>query len=147
MSDEILRMLRENDARMGITEVKEVPPLYLPWAQRLLNPFPLAQSGQGWGDSGQPWAANILIFYASVFVVTTNNGTNFWTLTLTDDTNTIRATIVTSGIAANGWHRLSAVPASQPAAGNSVLSITATATLTPGAIYIAPAVALLRTGN
>lgn len=146
-SDALIKTMRATDVRLRQTETKEVPPLYLPWSQRSLNPFPLASSGGVWGDSGQPWAVNLLKFYVSVFVTTTNNGTNFWTLTLMDGTGTIRATIVTSGIAANAWTRLSAVPSSQPAAANAVLTIVATATLSPGAIYIAPAVALLRTGN
>lgn len=129
------------------TRVTERSPLYLPWTQRSTNPFPLASSGGGWGDSAQPWAVNVLWVYVSVFVPTTNNGTNFWTLTLVDDTNTVRATLDTSLIAANTWRRLSVVPSSQPAATNAVLTIVATATLSPGAIYIVPAVALLRTGN
>lgn len=121
--------------------------LYLPWTQRVINPFPLASSGGVWGDMVQPWAINILAFYCSVFVVTTNNGTNFWTVNLRDTAGNVLASVDTSAIAANAWARLSDTSITQPASSNIAIEIRPTATLSPGAIYIVPAVALLRTGN
>lgn len=130
------------------TRVIERSPLYLPWTQRVLNPFPLASSGNPWGDMGQPWAVSILAFYASVFVVTTNNGTNFWTIDLLDTaTSTVLASVSTAAIAANVYTRLVDTTVTAPGATNPALFIRPTATLSPGAIYIVPALALLRTGN
>lgn len=130
------------------TQVVERAPLYLPWAQRVLNPFPLASSGGVWGDQALLWSVNVLAFYASVFVSTTNNGTNFWTLDLiASPSNTIVASVTTAAIAAGAFSRLSDLTITQPASTDVVLSILATATLAPGAIYIVPSVALLRTGN
>mgnify|MGYP001608706359 CR=1 FL=1 len=146
--NDMLKMLMENDKRLSQTEVKEVPPLYLPWAQRVLNPFPLASSGQSWGDMGQPWAVNVLAFYVTVFVATTNNGTNFWTLNVVANPSaTTIASVSTSAIAANTGVRLSDTTITQPAASDTWIELQATATLAPGAIYIFPALALLRTGN
>jgi len=137
---------RTTQRRIGQTEVVETPPLYLPWTQRILNPFPLASSGGNWGDSGQPWAVNLLAFYCSVFVATTNNGTNFWTVALTDTAGTTLASFTTAAIAANTYARFAPAISVQPGASNIALAIKATATLNPGAIYIFPAVAVLRTG-
>ncbi len=126
----------------------DVPPLYLPWAQRVLNPFPLASSGAAWGDLGLPWAVNVLAFYTSVFVNTTNNGTNFWTIAvISRPSGTAVASVTTAAIAANTYARLSDLTITQPPSTDTWIEIVPTATLSPGAIYIAPAVALLRTGN
>lgn len=140
----------QRNLRRGLeqTRVKEIPALYLPWTQRVLNPFPLASSGGVWGDMAQPWAVNLLAFYVEVFVSTTNNGSNYWELKLINSDNTSDlAVVTTSAIAANAWVRLSQTSSlTQPASSNPVMSIKATAAGSPGAIYIAPAVALLRTG-
>ena len=144
---DMIRELRGADRRLGMTEAIERPFLYLPWSQRVLNPFPLASSGGQWGDMVQPWPILPISFNIAVFVVTTNNGTNFWTLDLTsDDGATVMATVNTSAVAANGWRRLSTTTITTPATTNVVLSIRPTATLTPGVIYIAPSLALFRTG-
>lgn len=146
--NDLLRTLYANDARLKQTETKETPPLYLPWAQRVLNPFPLASSGGVWGDQGMPWAVSILAFYVSAFVVGTNNGTNFWTIALSSTpTGTAIASVTTAAIAAGAFARLRDTSITQPPAADADLFITLTATLSPGAIFIAPAVALLRTGN
>lgn len=149
MSDDsyIIRQLKGLDRRIAQTEVKEVPPLYLPFAQRVLNPFPLASSGAAWGDQGQPWAVNILAFYCSVFVSTTNNATNFWTIVLANAAGVALASFTTAAIAAGAWTRFAVTSGiTQPATTNPVFVIIPTATLSPGAIHIVPAVALLRTG-
>lgn len=145
--NDLLRMLYDNEARLKQTETREVPPLYLPWSQRLLNPIPLASSGQAWGDMGQPWAVTLLAFYCSVFVLTTNNGTNFWTIALVDAAGSTLASFTTAAIGANSWERLSDLTITQPSSSNKVFTIIPTATLAPGSIFIAPALALLRTGN
>lgn len=125
----------------------DVSPLFLPWHQRVLNAFPLASSGNAWGDSPQPWAVNVLIWTCTVIVGTTNNATNFWTLTLTNDAGVTLATLSTASTAVNTWARLSTTTITQPSSTNTVFTIIATATLSPGAIAIVPALALLRTGN
>lgn len=145
--DPILKTLYDNNRRLGQTETKEVPALYLPWSQRVLNIFPLASSGAAWGDSAQPWPVNLLAWYVTVFVVTTNNGTNFWTIELRNDANVAIASLSTAAIAANAWTRLSTTTITQPSASNTVVTIRPIATLSPGAIIIVPTLALLRTGN
>jgi len=146
MNFDILTELRKGRRQLEQTEVKEIPALYLPWSQRVLNPFPLASSGTSWGDMGQPWSVNVLAFYASVFVSTTNNGANFWTLNLVDSSASVLAQVSTAAIAANAAVRLSTTTITQPGSTNQSLGIIPTATGSPGAIYIWPAVALLRTG-
>lgn len=138
---------RTNARDLEQTQVVERAPLYLPWTQRVLNPFPLASSGAAWGDSAQPWDVNVLAFYASVFVSTTNNATNFWTLELLDTIGTVLASFTTAAIAANTYARLSDTTITQPASTNVAFRVRPTATLSPGAIFIMPAVALLRAGN
>jgi hypothetical protein len=143
-----LRQQRDIARRLEQTQVIERPPLYLPWSQRMLNPFPLASSGSVWNDLPLPWSVNVLSFYCSVFVVTTNNGTNFWTIDIVaSPSNTIVASVTTASIAAGAFARLEDTTITQPASTDVVLSTRLTATLSPGAIYIVPAVALLRTGN
>jgi hypothetical protein len=121
--------------------------MYPPFVNERLLPFPLASSASSLGYFGQPWAVNVLAFYVTVFVLTTNNGTNFWTLSLVDSASTTIASVSTSAIAANTSTRLSDLTITQPAASSTSLSLIATATLSPGAIYIVPSVAWLRTGN
>lgn len=144
---DLQRQIAANELHIERLRKADVPAIYLPWSQRILNPFPLASSGGVWGDQGQPWAVNVLAWYVNVFVVTTNNGTNFWTLTLVNTAATTLATLSTSAIAANTWTRLSTTTITQPSSSNADLAIIATATLSPGAIIIAPALPLLRTGN
>lgn len=140
--------VRDLQRRMGQSEVKETPALYLPWTQRVLNPFPLASSSFAWGDMGQPWAITILAWYCSVYVLTTNNATNYWTIALQNASGATLASFTTAAIAVTTWSRFVITSGiTQPAASNGALVITATATLSPGAIFIAPALAALRTGN
>lgn len=149
MSTDLLRRMQADDLRLRQTETKEVPPLYLPFAQRILNPFPLASSGGAWGETSQPWEVNLLAFTVSVFVQTTNNATNFWIIRLLDTAGTVLARVDTnSPVATPGvWTRYVDTSIVQPSAANATLTITATAALSPGAIFIVPALALLRTGN
>lgn len=130
------------------TQVIERAPLYLPWSQRVLNPFPLASSGGVFGDIGQPWAVNILAFYCTVYVITTNNGANFWTVQLQDGGANVLASFTTAAIANDTLTRFAVTSGIvQPAAANAQLRLVPTATLAPGAILLFPSVALLRTGN
>lgn len=150
MSDPSLavqRQVQALDTQLEGLRKSDTPPLYLPWAQRVLNSFPLASSAASWGESAQPWECYALAWYVSVFVVTTNNGTNFWTLTLRDDAASVLATISTAAIAAGAWTRLSTTAITQPSATNTVFTLRPTATLSPGAIFIVPALAILRVGN
>ena len=150
MSDPNLTMQRQIQALNDVQEQlrkADVTAIYLPWSQRVLSPFPLASSGGGFADTAQPWAAYLLTFACTVNVLTTNNGTNFWTLALINSAGTTLATLSTSAIAAATWTRLSTATITQPATTNAVLTILATATLSPGAICIVPSLARLRTGN
>ena len=88
-------------------ETGDVPAIYLPWTQRILNPFPLASSGVDWGEQGQPWSVRLLAFYCTVYVATTNNGANFWTIQLLDVGLNVLASFTTAAIAANTWTRMS----------------------------------------
>lgn len=151
MSDPNLIMQRQiQDLQDGSERLRkaDVPPLYLPWAQRILNPFPLASSGGVWGEMAQPWAVNVLAFYCSVFVSTTNDGANFWTIAVTArPSGNVIATVSTAAIAASTRVRLADTSITQPASTDVWIDIIPTATLAPGAIFIVPTVALLRTGN
>lgn len=151
MSDPNLTIQRQIQALEDGHEAlrkSDVSPLYLPWAQRVLNPFPLASSGGAWGDSVQPWAVNVLAFYVGVYVATTNSGTNFWTIEVrSQPSGAVVASVSTAAIAADTFTRLSDLTITQPATTDVAFGIVPTATLSPGAIYIFPALALLRTGN
>lgn len=131
------------------TRTIERSPLYLPWAQQRLNPFPLASSGTQWGDSPIPWPVHVVAFYVAVYVFTTNNGTNYWTLTLSaSSSNNVQAAPTTAAIAADTWTRLAVTTGFvQPATADVSFHILPVATGAPGAIFILPAVAVLRTGN
>lgn len=141
------RKIRDLEDRLERLRKADGAAIYLPWVQRVLNPFPLASSGAGLCDQSQPWAVNILAFYCSVFVNTTNNGTNFWTIALINAVGTVLASFNTSAIAAGAYTRFAVTSGiTQPSTTNPALIVIATATLSPGSIYIAPAVALLRQG-
>ncbi len=119
-------------------------PIYLPWAQRGLNP----QAATGiWGDQGQPWAVQILAFYCSVYVVGPNSGINYWTVSLTDQGLGVIASFNTSAIAAGTWTRFAVTSGiAQPGSTNRINLVNLVTTGAPGAIYVVPAVALLITG-
>lgn len=147
MSDDTLhQQLARDRRRLGRAEVVERPPLYLPIAQRVLNPFPLASSGGVWGDIGQPWPVSLLALYATVYVDTTNSGASYWTVALKDLAGTVLAAFTTASIAANTTTRFAVTSFTQPAASNMQLYLQLTATGSPGAISLYPSVALLRTG-
>lgn len=120
--------------------------LLLPFAQRVLNPFPPASSGAYWGDAPLIWPISVLGFGASVYVNTTNNASNYWTLSVVSAAGAL-ATCTTAGIAANVSSRIAAASvAVQPGASDPIIVLVATATGSPGAIYIAPALSYVRTG-
>jgi hypothetical protein len=123
----------------------DATPIFLPYAQRSLNALSATSAA---GDFAQPWAAYFLVFAATVFVQTTNNGTNFWTIDLQDTTGTVLATFNTSsGVTASTWTRLSDTSVTQPATTNAELSVICTKTLSPGNLFIIPSVSVLRSGN
>ncbi len=136
--------LRNLARRQGKMEGRDIPALYLPWTQRVLNPFPLASSGNAWGDQAIPWPVRVLAFYVAVFVSTTNNGTNFWTIQLIDQGSNVMASMDTSGIPATSWRRLQDLTITQSVGTNPEVGIVLTATLSPGSIYLCPALPLLR---
>jgi hypothetical protein len=123
----------------------DATPIFLPYAQRSLNALSATSAA---GDFAQPWPAYFLVFAATVFVQTTNNGTNFWTIDLQDTTGTILATVNTSsGVTASTWTRLSDTSVTQPLTTNAELSVICTKTLSPGNLFVIPSVSVLRTGN
>lgn len=140
------RQIRDIQAQQSRTKTHDMTSLYLPWAQRAVNPFPLASSGGFWGESPQPWAMSVLAWYVSVFVATTNNGTNYWTLALVNSAGSTLATLATNAISANTWTRLSTTTITQPSTSNVTFSISATATLSPGSIFIVPVLECVRAG-
>lgn len=149
MSDtnlDIQRQLLALQSGHELLRKAETPALYPPWAQRVVNPFPLASSGGGWGDCAQPWEASLAAFSCSVFVQTTNSATQFWTIRLLDTASATLASFTTAAVTANTWTRLSTTSFTQPGASNVALTMTVTATLSPGAIFIVPTLALFRTG-
>ncbi len=143
----IQRQIQELQDTLERLRKADAPSMYPPFITETLLPFPLASSGAAQGYFGQPWAVYVLAFYVTVLVLTTNNGTNFWTITLKDSPGTTLASVTTSAIAANTSTRLSDLTITQPASTSANLTVIATATLSPGAIYIVPSVAWLRTGN
>lgn len=115
-----------------------------PYTQRVLNSFPLASSGASAGEFPQFGTdLQIVVFRAAVFVVTTNNGTNFWTITLRDTAAAVLATLDTSVAAANTWTRLATTTITQPGSTNVVLTVRPTATGTPGAIFVVPEILVI----
>lgn len=135
---DILRRL--NALELSLETLRKADPvaIRLPYEQRVLNPFPLASSGNVIGDFAQTTAITLLMWRVNVFVTTTNNGTNFWTLALVDAAVTTLASISTSAISAGTWTRLSTTTITQPGSSNALLAIIPTATLTPGTIYVVP---------
>lgn len=118
-------------------------PQLLPFVARLV-PWPLASSGSVWGDAPLIWPIRILGFGASVYVTTPNNASNYWTLSVASAAGTL-ATGTTAGIAANVAARIAAASiAVQPGASDAIIVLVATATGSPGSIYLAPALSYVR---
>lgn len=137
---ETQRQILDLSSRLERLEKIDLPNGRSPnFAQRVLNPFPLASSGSSAGEFPQFGTdLTIIVFRVSVFVSTTNNGTNFWTLTLRDDATSVLATLDTSVISANTWTRLATTTITQPSSANVILTVRPTATLSPGAIFVVP---------
>lgn len=146
MTEELMTHVSRQERASRSRRETSFPDIYLPWTQRVLNPFPLASSGTSWGDLIQPYPVRILAFYCSVIVLTTNDASNYWTIALKDDASATLASFDTHLIAASTTVRFTVLAASitQPGTTNPALKITPTATLSPGAIRIYPAVAMLR---
>lgn len=148
MTDDIMhQQLARTRQRVAHAEVAERPALYLPWSQRVLNPFPLASSGSAWGDTPQPWAVVVLSFDVTVNAGATSDGSNYWTLVLVDDAGSVLASLTTAAVTAGVYTRLSTTTITQPGTSNARLGLRATATGTPGGIFLYPSVALLRSGS
>lgn len=137
MSDLLLHV-RQQGRALDQAIVGERPGIRLPYAQRILNPFPLASSGSAAGDFPQSRTVVILAALISVYVATTNNGSNYWTIDVKDLSGTTVASVTTAAIAANVGARLAAASITQPVAGNALIFVQATATGSPGSIYIVP---------
>ena len=139
MSDDILlQRTRTQKRRLDQLASADRSGIRMPYAQRALNPFPFASSGNAFCDINRARDWTILAFLCGAYVATTNNGTNYWTIDLISLAGTVYATVNTSAGAANTGLRLAAGSVTQPATGISWLVVRATATGTPGAIYILP---------
>jgi hypothetical protein len=150
MSDSNLTMQRQllalQDGHEHLRKA-DVPPLYPPFIPERVIPIALALSGNTHGYFAQPWAVNVLAFYVTVNVLTTNNGTNFWTIRLRDSAANIVASVDTSALSAGAAFRLVDTTITQPVAASPFLDVLPIATGSPGSLYLIPAVALLRAGN
>lgn len=135
---DLLRRVARLEAALETTRATEPLAPRLPFAQRILNPFPLASSGGVFCDFPQSRAVVLLAFCVSVFVNGTNNGTNYWTIALINTAGTTLASVTTSAIGATTWTRLVASSITQPASANVALSVLLTATLSPGPIFLVP---------
>lgn len=140
------RQILDLQAALEVLRKADVPPTYLSYAQRAVNPLTATSTA---GDFAQPWQGYFLVFSVSVFVVTTNNGTNFWTIDLVDSASgsTIATVNTSSGVTASTWTRLADTTITQPASSNVAMSVVCTKTLTPGNLFVVPGIAVLRTGN
>jgi hypothetical protein len=121
--------------------------IYLHPTQLLLLPVALAASPADFAFTPQPWPCLLLANHCSVFVATTNNGANYWTVELYDVAGTLLANPNTSAIAANTWTRLNPTAGAQPASTSARFYYKLIASGSPGAIYAVPTLAVLRTGN
>ena len=136
---DLLRHVHRIDDQVQQTLVVERIGVRLPYAQRALNPLALAAAPANVGDFPQSRPVTLLAWYTSVYVATTNNGANYWTLKLIDGLGTVLSTVNTSAIAANTFTRLVAASATQPSSTNVALTVQATVGAgAPGAIYIVP---------
>jgi hypothetical protein len=107
-------------------------------------------------DALQPFTANNFVFIAPcardltvkqfnsfVVVSTTNNGSNYWTLTLYNSAGTAIASLNTSAIVAGANTMLTTTsisPASHGAASTIFFQIGVSKTGSPGSLYMAPEV-------
>lgn len=117
----------------------DIPGQLLAYTPRVANPFPLASSGTeaGYFPFSQTWSV-LAVSYA-VFVVTTNNGSNYWTIAMNGlNSATAIATVTTSAISANTWTRITAASITQPSTSDVGAQPLLTATGSPGAIYLVP---------
>lgn len=135
MSD-LLRQQLAHGRAIDQLAVIERPAARMAYAQNALNPVAVAGTV---GAFGQFTAIVPLVWRVSVYVATTNNGSNYWTLSLTNSAGTTLATLSTAAIAANTWKRLSTTTITAPASSNVVIVLNATKTAgAPGAISILP---------
>lgn len=116
----------------------------LPQARRLVNPIALASSPATICDIAQARAVTVISFTCSIFVATTNNGTNYWTIKLADQGASVLSSFDTSGIAAGTWTRFAPALSAQPGAANVSIIVQAVATGAPGAVYVIPEVRVKR---
>lgn len=107
------------------------------------NSLQPASSGTALGRL-TPWSTTfdlwLVAWDASTYVATTNNGTNFWTLTLNkhaaDDSATALDNFATSGDTVNNWtQRRRLIGAAYVAANFREFSVISSNTLSPGGIY------------
>lgn len=112
----------------------------LTYAPAVLNPFPLASSGNNAGFFPQSRSVALLAFNVSVYVNTTNSGVAYWTIALLNDAGATLASVDTSALSSNTWTRLTDTSLTQPASTNTSYTLRLTATGSPGSIFITPEV-------
>ena len=74
--------------------------------------------------------------YVSVYVVTTNNGSNYWTMNLSLDGGATIATINTSAISANTWTKLNTAIGAAVGSATIFINIAYIKTSSPGTLYV-----------
>lgn len=133
---EVVRTQRNHAQRLGQVEVIERPGKPLAYAQRALNP--VAAGTVLLGDFAQFGAVDPLVWHVSVFVATTNNGSNYWTLELISTAGAVLATLTTSVASVATWTRLTTSTITAPGSSNVVVSLRASVTGAPGNLYVVP---------
>lgn len=153
MSEDILQAaasLERMRKRLAPSMSAEVPPVYLPFLHRAVNPIAGTTT---FGDYGQPWPNIPVAFGCAFYVVAPNNAGNYWTITLNTNSVLNVATAVavfnTSAYAANTPIRAPTITSflANPATTDPYYRIDAVTTGAPGALYLWPTLAVLRIGN
>lgn len=140
MSD-MLRRMANSDAQLRLTEAKESHSVRPPFTTLALGPHAATVTV---GAFPQAKTVLVLAFRVAIFVSTTNDGANFWTIALTTTAAATIASFTTAAIAPNVWTRFAVTTGIvQPGAANVAMLVSATKTLAPGTIYVIPEVLLL----
>lgn len=129
--------------------LKQLKPYVLAWTRPRYFPFAVYGINYGATVSGAVFAGTIDVdlivrrWAQAVQVVTTNDGSNYWTLTLRRiDTLATLATVSTAGLAPNTWLSLSATAIDVSMTPSMIgLDVRANKVGLPGALYaVGPAV-------
>lgn len=117
----------------------EVGGYYLPFTQRLLNPVSISSL---LGDYPVIRSVTVLkLLLCSIYVVTPNNGSNYWTIALTSaGGSTMMSLSTATGVTSAVWSRISTETVIAEVTTELMLTLTVTKIGTPGSLYTLPAV-------